>query len=140
MHAVVAGLIGFVVGMMANMAFVLANMALFPMPEGTTFEDTEKFQEYISTLPETAFILVLAAHISQSYVGAAVASRLCTATETIMTVALVIGFLSLIGGLINMQTVQGPTWLYIEIPLYIVVAYIAGSTETQSREKGKKSE
>eukprot|EP00041_Stephanoeca_diplocostata_P005192 m.57838 g.57838 ORF g.57838 m.57838 type:complete len:70 (-) comp15624_c0_seq1:102-311(-) len=57
MHAVVAGLIGFVVGMMANMAFVLANMALFPMPEGTTFEDTEKFQEYISTLPETAFIV-----------------------------------------------------------------------------------
>ena len=41
------------------------------------------------------------------------------------TVAMIIGVLSLIGGYINMQSIPLPTWMWIEMPLYLVFAWLA---------------
>ena len=36
-----------------------------------------------------------------------------------------IGGISLFGGVMMMRTVKGPKWMLIELPLYLVLAYVA---------------
>lgn len=65
--AVVAGMI---VGMVVNMALVMLNgYVLFPMPDGLDMNDVAGMNAYIQTLPTAAFVVVLAAHLGQSFVG-----------------------------------------------------------------------
>ena len=39
---------------------------------------------------------------------------------------MIVGVLTLVAGIINMMTITGPRWMYIELPLYLVVACLAG--------------
>ena len=123
MRDIMAVLVGWVVGMAANMAFVFLNVALYPMPDGVTFNDKEGFAAYIETLPMTAFLIVLVAHLSQAFFGALAAAKISMKRPT--TVAMIVGVLSLIGGYINMQSIPLPTWMWIEMPLYLVFAWLA---------------
>jgi hypothetical protein len=127
-----AVLAGLVVGMIVNMAFVMLNtFVLFPMPEGTDMNNPDQFNAYIATLPFAAFLVVLVAHLGQSFVGALVAGRL--AGSRAMVLAMIIGVLSLVAGILNMMTIKGPDWMYIELPLYLVVAWLAGKIELKRR-------
>ncbi len=127
-----AVLLGIAAGMAVNMALVILNTSvLFPMPEGTDMANPEQFNAYIATLPTAAFVVVLAAHLGQSFVGGWVAARLAGSRP--MVLAMIVGALSLAGGILNMMTVKGPTWLYIELPLYLAVAWAAGALELRRR-------
>ena len=116
---------------MANMAFVYLNVAIHPMPEGVDFSDTEGFAAYITTLPLIALLLVLVAHLSQAFVGGLVAASI--SKKRSMIVAMIIGVLSLIGGVMNMQSITLPTWMLIEMPLYLVFAWFAASLVLKRR-------
>ncbi len=50
-----------------------------------------------------------------------------------MLLAMVIGALSLLGGVLAMAMIPGPAWLAVELPLYLVVAWLAGRREVQRR-------
>jgi hypothetical protein len=50
-----------------------------------------------------------------------------------MALALVIGVLSLLGGVYNLATIGGPAWMWIEAPLYLVAAWGAGAIEVRRR-------
>ena len=43
----------------------------------------------------------------------------------LIPLALVIGGVSLLGGVMMMRTVKGPKWMLVELPLYLVLAYLA---------------
>jgi len=121
----VALVVGVAAGMCVNMGLVMLNAyVLFPMPPGTDVQNPEAFQAYVSNLPFTAFLVVMVAHLGQSFVGALVAARLGSSRP--MLLAMIVGGLSLIGGVMNMLTVKGPGWMLIELPLYLVVAWLAG--------------
>ena len=75
--------------------------------------------------------MVLVAHLGQSFVGGWVAARLSSSHA--MALAMIIGVLSLAGGIANMVQIPGPTWLMIELPLYLVVAWLAGRIELKRR-------
>lgn len=66
-----AVVVGVIVGGLMNTLIGFINTLIFPMPEGMSFSDfmnEEKYQaviDWISTLPQAAFILVLVAHLSQ---------------------------------------------------------------------------
>ena len=127
--AVIAGLI---VGSIVNMALVLLNtLVLYPMPEGTDMYDPEQMNAYIATLPATAFLVVLVAHLGQSFVGGWVAARL--GASHVMHLAMIVGVLTMLGGIYNLTQVDHPAWLYVEIPLYLVVAWFAGRIEQKRR-------
>lgn len=128
---VIAVIVGLAVGMMVNMALVLLNLGLHPMPEGVNFDDPEGVKAYFATLPLMAYLIVLLAHLGQSFVGGLVAA-LISATRP-MLVAMIVGVLSLIGGLINMTDMPLPMWMWIEIPLYLVVSWAAGSIVVNRR-------
>ena len=129
--AVVAGL---VVGMAVNMGLVLLNAyVLYPMPEGTDFQDPEQINAYIATLPTAAFFVVLAAHLGQAYFGGWVAARSGTRP---MQPALIVGATSALGGYWNLiQLTEAPSWMWIEMPLYFVLAWVAGRGVAKRRAK-----
>ena len=133
MRDIMAVLVGWVVGMAVNMAFAFLNVALYPMPDGVTFDDKEGFAAYIETLPLTAFLIVLVAHLSQAFFGALAAAKISMKRPT--TVAMIVGVLSLIGGYINMQTLPLPTWMWIEMPLYLVAAWLAAYLAIDSKNR-----
>ena len=117
--------IGIALGMALNMALIQLNsLVLFPMPPGTDMNNPEHFNAYIASLPSAAFIVVLLAHLGQSFVGAWVAARLGASHR--MALAMIVGTVALIGGVMAMMLIDGPDWLMIELPLYLVVAWIAG--------------
>jgi len=121
--------LGLVAGMIVNMAFVILNTSVFfPLPPGTDMNDPVQFKAYLATLPQTAYVLVLVAHVGMSFVGAWVAARLAGSHP--MVLALVVGVLSLLAGIGNAMQVPLPTWMYVEFPLYLVVAWLAGRMVT----------
>ncbi len=127
---VLAVLGGFVVGCALNMALIQLNMhVFFPMPAGMDMNDPEQFNAYLATLPTLAFVVVLIAHLGQSFVGGWVAARLGTSRP--MLLAMIVGVLSLAGGIAAMMMFKGPDWMVVELPLYLVVAWFAGRLEHQ---------
>lgn len=127
-----AVIVGLFVGSVVNMALVLVSVyVLWPMPPGTDFSNPEAMAAYIATLPVTALLWVIGAHLGQAFCGGWVAARLATSRPLVL--ALIIGVLSLIGGVLNMLDLGLPSWMWIEMPFYLVVAGAAGWLEVQRR-------
>ncbi|MCH2146789.1 MAG: hypothetical protein MK073_03115 [Phycisphaerales bacterium] len=122
--------VGIFVGMLCNMGIGLANILIFPMPEGMNFSDAfneetqQAFIDWLDSLPQSAFLLVLVAHLSQAFIGGLVAGLI--SKKHIRVAAMVVGCVTLTSGVINMMTVPAPIWLWIEMPLYLVFAWWAG--------------
>jgi hypothetical protein len=131
--AIVAVVVGLIVGGAANWGMGNLNVLFYPMPEGVTWTDKDAIIAWIKTLPQTAFILVLVAHLSQAFIGGWVAAFI--AKQNMMCVAMVVGTLSLVGGIINMMMIPAPVWLWLEMPLYLVVAWLAARIEIRRRSK-----
>ncbi|MGB0590003.1 MAG: hypothetical protein ACPGU1_10025 [Myxococcota bacterium] len=130
---IIAVLVGLVCGMALNTAIIQLNSTVFfPMPPVLDPNDPSQFNAYLETLPQLAFVPVLFAHLGQAFVGGWVAARLAPSHP--MRHALLIGVISLIGGIIAMTMFDGPAWLAIELPLYIAFAWAAGRLETRRRE------
>jgi hypothetical protein len=134
---ILAVLAGMIVGSAVNMGLIMLSWQIFPMPEGMDPNDSAQFNEYVAGLPVAALLLVILAHLGQSFVGGLVAARIAATRP--MVVALIIGALTLLGGILNMMSIEHPTWMYIEVPLYIVVAWAAGRLEIKRRAKKAKA-
>jgi hypothetical protein len=123
---------GLVIGMVVNMALIMLNgHVLFPMPDGMDMYDPDQMNAYIATLPTAAFLVVMAAHLGQSFVGGFVAAHLGASRP--MLLAMIVGVAALAGGIMNMMSLEHPAWMYIELPLYLAVAWKAGRMVEQRR-------
>ena len=128
-------LTGLLIGSGLNMFVVQVNMLLlFPVPDNIDMSDPAEFNVYMSGLPATAFAVAMFAHLLQSFVGGWVTARLSGSYPFFL--ALLIGALSLIGGLNAMSLIDGPDWMIVELPLYLVVAGFAGWLEVKRRSRG----
>jgi len=134
MRNVLGVIAGLAVGMSVNMALIMLNSrVLHPTPEGMDMMDPEQMNAYVASLPASAFIIVIAAHLGQAFVGGWVAAKVGSSRP--VTLAMIIGVLSLIGGIMNMMSItEAPDWLVIELPLYLIVAWVAGRSVARSRE------
>ena len=129
---VLAVLGGMFVGCALNMALIQLNFnLLFPMPPGTDMNDMDQFNAFVATLPAPAFLVVMLAHLGQSFVGGWVAARLGASQPRLL--AMIVGVLSLAGGIMAMMMIKGPAWMVVELPLYLVVAWLAGRMEQLRR-------
>ena len=106
---------------------------LFPMPEGVSWQDETAFVAWIKTLPQTALILVIVAHLGQAFFGGFVVAWI--AKQNMMCVAMTVGVLTLLGGIMNMMTIPAPNWMWFEMPLYLVVAWLAGTLVMRMRSR-----
>ena len=50
-----------------------------------------------------------------------------------MTLAMIVGAVSLGAGIANAMTLSTPAWTWIEMPFYLVVAWMAGRMEVSCR-------
>ena len=126
--------VGLVAGMAVNALLIEVNSAMYPLPEGLDpATNVEGFQRYIDGLPALAFVLIMAAHLGQAAAGGWVAARLSATRPRAM--ALLIGVLSLTGGVMMMAQVRGPVWMYAELPLYLLLSWSVGALEHQRRER-----
>jgi len=119
-----AVLVGLVAGMAVNMLISVLAMQLYPMPDGVGFGDAEAMPAYFESLPATAFLIVMLAHLGQAFVGGGIAAII--SRNASLLVALIVGSLSLMAGLYNMMSLPHPAWMWVEIPLYLVAAWAAG--------------
>ena len=68
-------LLGAIVGYMLVSAIEMLNLMLFKPPAGLDFKDPAALENYVASLPETAFILVIVAWIVGAFVGVLIATR-----------------------------------------------------------------
>ena len=124
--------VGLACGSALSTALIELNFTvLFPPTEDLPSGDLAAFNDHIKALPSIAFIPVLMAHLSQALLGGWLAARLAASTPIRM--ALAVGFVSLCGGVLGLVMLDGPPWLAVELPLYIVVAWWAGDLEVRRR-------
>ena len=129
---VVAVVVGLALGMAVNLGLIQLNVqVLNPMPAGMDMNDPEQFNAYLATLPTSAFVVTMLAHLGQALVGGWVAARFGASRP--MLLAMIIGVLSLAGGIAAMMMFKGPDWMVVELPLYLVVAWFAGRIEQKRR-------
>lgn len=127
-----AVILGLFVGAMVNMGVIMINMmVLFPMPEGMDPNSAWDMENYIDSLPVAAFLIVMLAHLGQAGVGGWVAARIARTRPR--TLAMIVATFTLIGGIANAVRMPSPTWTWIEMPLYLVVGWIAGTVELRRR-------
>ena len=120
-----AVVVGLIAGSIWNTALILLNsQVLFPVPEGTDIQDPEQMKAYVATLPAHAFLVVLAAHVGQAGIGGWIAARLGKSRP--MLLAGVIGALTVIGAVYNQITLEGPGWMWVDVPLIVLAAWWAG--------------
>ena len=129
--AIVAVIVGLFIGGTVNLGTGMLNVLIFPMPDGVSWNDSEAINEWIKDLPQSAFILVLVAHVSQAFVGGFVAALI--AKRNMMCVAMAVGVLSLVAGIMNLLMIPAPSWLWVEMPLYLVAAWVAGKLVMRMR-------
>jgi hypothetical protein len=101
----------------------MLDTVLYPMPEGVDFNNAEGMESYIATLPLMALLIVMIAHVGQAFVGGLVAA--CISKTSPMLVAMIVGSISLLGGIWNMMNMPMPAWMWVEAPLYLIAAYAA---------------
>ena len=131
MRTACAILVGLIAGMAFNMAIFKLNLMLYPMPEGVTFDDPEAVAPYIEGLPVLALLIVMVAHLGQAFLGGWVAAKI--SKNSLMLAAMTVGVLSMLAGIYMILILPSPTWMWIEIPLYLVAAWIAGQIELKRR-------
>ena len=120
--------------MALNLGILEINYLAWPIPKGLDISDSAQIQNYLDTLPALAFLGAMAAHLAQSFGGGWVAARLGSSHP--MLLAMIVGTVSLAGGVMMMTMVKGPAWMAIELPLYLVVAWLAGNIEQKRRAAG----
>src|SRR5690606_17898822 len=113
--AVVAGWIG---GSVVNMGLVQTGHVVFPI-EGVDLNNMEQLAAIMPTLDYKFFVFPFLAHALGTLAGAIVAGVIAASHK--MQLALVVGGLFLLGGIIVNFMLPGPTWF---IAVDIVLAYI----------------
>ena len=113
--AVIAGWFG---GSIINMGLVKAGHSIFPI-KGIDPNNMKALAKVLPTLDFEYFIFPFLAHALGTLVGAAIAYKFAASHK--MKMAMIIGVLFLIGGIVVNYILPGPTWFAIAD---ILVAYI----------------
>jgi hypothetical protein len=121
--AVIAGL---VVGSVVNMAIITVGPMVIPPPTGVDMSDMDKFAENIKLLEPANFIAPWLAHALGTLVGAFAAAKVAASHK--MKLALGIGILFLLGGIMMVSMVGGPVWFAALdlIGAYLPMGFLGG--------------
>lgn len=126
-----AVLLGMFLGGVANMGLILVSWQIWPPPEGFDMNDQAQLADFVGTLPAAAFAFVMVAHLAQALVGGWIAARLAASRPRVL--AMIVAVLTLVGGVMNLTTLPAPAWMWLEVPLYLVVGWFVGDLEARRR-------
>ncbi len=122
---ILAVIVGWFGGSVINMGLVQTGHAAFPI-EGIDTSNMEALAETLPTLEFEYFIFPFLAHALGTLFGAAIAFKIAASHQ--MKMALSVGILFLIGGIMVNYLLPGPTWFAVTDILiaYIPMAWIGG--------------
>jgi len=116
---ILAVIAGCIIGGAVNMAIIMANGHIIPLPDGADITTPEGLKASMHLMQPKHFIFPFLAHAMGSFVGAYVAALI--AANHKMTIAMVVGVISLAGGIAGVMMYPSPMWFNV---LDLVVAYI----------------
>lgn len=119
--AVVAGMIA---GGTAVMAIESISMLMHPIPEGIAMDDPAAMNQWIASLPPSAFLIVALAWIAGAFVGAFVA-RIVAARRSAIPAGIVL-LLFLVAVVFNLITIPSPWWMWLLGILGSIVGGVVG--------------
>ena len=121
---VLAVIVGVVVGSIANMIVVMGGPAIIPPPDGVDVTDMESIRSSMHLFEFKHFIFPFIAHALGTLVGAYLATLIAASCR--MAVAMVVGGLFLIGGIVNVTMIGGPVLFNVVdlVGAYVPMAWI----------------
>jgi hypothetical protein len=124
---IVGVIVGLITGGIVNGLIVMISVLQNPMPEGLDpySEDKTAMMDYVATLPTSAFVIVLLAHLFGAMVGGFICSVIVR-HKWLLGFAIV-GAVFLLGGIFNLVSIPHPTWFSItDLLIYIPSAVFGG--------------
>ena len=120
--AAVGVFVGVFAGSIANIGTIFVGMQLLPPPEGVNPGDVASINANIDRYSVAQLLVPLAAHAIGTFVGALVAALIASTPRSRLVAALVVGALSLVGGvMMALEVSNAPVWFIV---VDLVVAYI----------------
>lgn len=111
---------GLIAAILVFIAFEWVNSLFYPFPKHIDIADQEATTAYIKTLPNTAFILVLMGWAAGSFVCGLLIRLISRSASKIS--AYISGLLLMTAGIVNMFSIEHPTW-FIVIGLFCFVPF-----------------
>lgn len=124
---ILAVIVGLFIGGYVNMAIIKFVSPYFPAPEGVNVQDIESIKANMHLYGFNNFIIPWLAHAVGTFVGALVACVLAASNK--LTLALIIGFVFLLGGISMVVMIpQTPVWFILAdlVLAYIPMAWLGG--------------
>lgn len=117
---------GIFIGSAVNMGLIMLSPSIIPLPEGVNPADAESLKANIHLFESKHFVMPFLAHALGTLVGALIAA-LIAATHK-MKMALIIGGVFLIGGLMMVFQIPAPMWFNIVdiVGAYFPMAWLGG--------------
>jgi hypothetical protein len=121
---ILAVIAGFVAGNAVNMALIMSNGMLIPLPPGVDFTTPEGVNAAMPLLEPQHFITPFLAHALGTLVGALVTATIAVGRRLIP--AMVIGALFFAGGITAVMMIPAPLWFDITdlVLAYFPAAYL----------------
>ncbi len=116
---ILAVIAGIVVGSIGNMALIELGHLIYPLPEGIVEGEMDSYAANIDQFSTGSFVTTFLAHALGTFAGAFVAFKIAANHKSKFAYGLGIWFL--LGGIMMVYMVGGPTWF---IALDLIVAYI----------------
>ena len=101
-----AVIIGLVIGGIINMGIIMISSSVIPPPNGADATTMEGLKETMHLFEPKHFLFPFLAHAIGTLIGAIIASKLAKTKQKSM--ALIVGFVFLIGGTINVFLLSAP--------------------------------
>lgn len=110
---------------MINMAILMLSSSIIPLPEGTDTSTIEGLKKALPLFTPKHFLFPFLAHALGTFFGAFFAFKFSNKNPKLM--AMLVGFIFLIFGSINVYTLPAPMWFNAVdlIGAYIPMAYLA---------------
>ncbi|SDW77612.1 hypothetical protein SAMN05444411_102150 [Lutibacter oricola] len=116
---ILAVILGLAIGSIVNMGIITISGSVIPPPEGVDPTSMQSLKETMHLFRPKHYLMPFLAHALGAFVGAFVASVI--AKKSKLKMALIVGVLFLIGGVINVFMLPSPIWFAV---LDIAVAYL----------------
>ncbi|MCB9284579.1 MAG: hypothetical protein H6563_10930 [Lewinellaceae bacterium] len=116
---ILAVIAGIVVGSVINMGIIMLSSSIIPLPEGVDPSSMESLKANMHLFEPKHFLFPFLAHALGTLSGAWLAARIAANRQLVL--ALVIGVVFLIGGIMNVISLPAPVWFDV---LDLAAAYI----------------
>lgn len=130
---ILAVLAGIVIGSIVNMAIIMISSSVIPPPEGANLTTMEGLKDSMHMMQPKHFVMPFLAHALGTLAGAFVCALIAAGNK--MRLALLIGAVFLVGGIMNVYMLPSPKWFAVLdlAAAYLPMAWLGGTMAVKKR-------